>query len=56
MKTQLARAVVIVLMMWAHSTTLAAPQRITSFSATAKGQGTLITGRETPKSTAYIST
>ena len=49
MKTQLARAVAIVLMMWVHSSTLAAPQRITSFSGTAKGQGTLIAGRESSK-------
>jgi hypothetical protein len=49
MKTHVARAVAIALMMWAHSSTLAAPQRITSFTGTAKGQGTLIAGRESSK-------
>ena len=46
MKTQLAGALAIVLMMWTQTSTSAAPQRITSFNGTAKGQGTLTVGQE----------
>jgi hypothetical protein len=49
MKIRLLGALAIVLMMWAQTSTSAAPQRITSFSGTAKGQGTLTVGQERTK-------
>jgi hypothetical protein len=49
MKIRLLGALAIVLMMWAQTSTSAARQRITSFSGTAKGQGTLTVGQERTK-------